>query len=109
MPPRHGALPPRRSAQVARVSCVPQVPANSGGSFWTKAGTDGSTASVRLDPPMTRSPPRGFADEVVHGHKEVVPTTSVTGGNYPPSSATKLNDAGTATADPRAAHIPIVW
>jgi hypothetical protein len=53
-----------------------------------------------------RTPPKGFADEVAHVHKEIVPTDKVSNGNYAPSAATKLNDAGVPTSDPREAHIP---
>jgi hypothetical protein len=63
---------------------------------------------VRLDPATVRSPAKGFADEVDHGHKEIVPTSSVTAGNYPPSAVTtKMDDSGSASTDKRAQHIPI--
>jgi hypothetical protein len=58
---------------------------------------------------MSRSPLKGFADEVPHAHKELVPTPSVVGGNYPPGASTKLDDLGNPTVDPRKAHIPIIW
>jgi hypothetical protein len=77
-----------------------------GGSIWTKASADGNTAAVRIDPAMVRSTPKGFADEVPHVHKEIVPTSRMSGGNYAPADATKLNDAGHPTTDPRQSHIP---
>lgn len=85
------------------------APAHSGGQVWTKPLPDGNTAAVRLDPAMVRTKPKGFADEVPHAHKEIVPTSSVISGNYPPNAATKLDDLGNPSSDPRALHIPIVW
>lgn len=81
--------------------------ANSGGSVWTKPGADGHTASVRLDPAVERTPPKGWADEAAHAHKETVPTGSVSQGNYHPSQATKLNDAAEPALSTAEAHIPI--
>ncbi|MBI2807784.1 MAG: RHS domain-containing protein [Planctomycetes bacterium] len=83
------------------------VPAHSGGTVWTKSMPDGNTVAVRLDPPMVRTPPKGFADEVKHAHKEIVPTSAVSGGNYPPNAASKLGDTGAPSTGPRDAHIPI--
>lgn len=83
------------------------VPAHSGGKVWTKGMPDGSTVAVRVDPPMVRTPPKGFADEVAHAHKEVVPTSAVTGGNYPASAASKFGDTGLPSTGPADAHIPI--
>jgi hypothetical protein len=82
------------------------VPANNGGTIWTKAGADGNTAAVRIDPAMVRANPKGFADEVSHVHKEIVPSSAVSNGNYPPSAATTLDDFGNPTTDPRLTHIP---
>jgi hypothetical protein len=70
---------------------------------------DGTTAAVRVDPATVRTPPKGFADEVPHAHKEFVPTSAVQSGNYPNSAATKLNDAGLPAANKAEAHIPIKW
>ncbi|MBO0940085.1 hypothetical protein J2I47_26310, partial [Fibrella sp. HMF5335] len=92
------------------------VPANSGGKVWTKSMPDGKTASVRIDPAMNRQPPLGYADEVVHAHKEIVPTANVRAGNYGPpgtSGSVSLDEAGNVISSPnsnagrRAAHIPI--
>ena len=69
---------------------------------------DGTTAAVRLDPAMVRTPPKGFADEVPRAHKEVVPTSSVVNGNYQAAS-TKLDDHGNPATAPNQVHIPIVW
>ncbi|WP_346882950.1 RHS repeat-associated core domain-containing protein [uncultured Algibacter sp.] len=85
--------------------------AGNGGEVWTKAGSDGNTAAVRLDPAMSRNPSKGFADEVPHGHKEIVPTSSVSDGNYgqPRTSGSQsYNDAGNLSRNPRETHIPIV-
>ena len=67
---------------------------------------DGNTAVVRIDPAMVRARPRGFADEVPHIHKEIVPTSKVTSGNYAPADATKLDDACIPSTDPSKTHIP---
>jgi len=85
------------------------VPAHSGGQVWTKPMPDGTTAAVRVDPATVRTPPKNFADEVAHAHKEIVPTPAVQGGNYPNSAASKLNDAGRPAANKAEAHIPIKW
>ena len=85
------------------------VPAHSGGNVWTKAMPDGTTAAVRIDPATVRSPAKGFADEVPHAHKEIVPTSSVQAGNYPQGAAQQLNDAGQAAPNKASAHIPIQW
>ncbi len=85
------------------------VPAHSGGQVWTKPTADGTTAAVRLDPAEVRSPPKGWADEVPHAHKEIVPSSAVQNGNYPAKAATKLNDAGLPAANKAEAHIPIKW
>jgi len=84
------------------------VPAHSGGEVWTMHLPDGTTAAVRLDPAMVRTPPKGYADEVPHAHKEVVPTSSVVNGNYQAAS-TKLDDHGNPATAPNQVHIPIVW
>jgi RHS repeat-associated protein len=83
------------------------VTAHSGGDVWTKAMPDGNTMSVRVDPAMVRTPPRGFADEVPHAHKEIVPSSQVVSGNYHPRDATKYNDLGLPSTGPLDAHIPI--
>lgn len=83
-----------------------QITGNNGGTIWTKTAADGNTAAVRVDPPMVRQNPKGFADEVPHVHKEIVPTKDVSNGNYPPSAATKLNDSSNSSSDPRQTHIP---
>lgn len=84
------------------------VPAKNGGAVWTKNLADGNTAAVRLDPPTVRDVPKGFADEVSHAHKEIVPTKNVTDGNYAPGQdVTTLDDACRATKEPHKAHIPI--
>ena len=73
-----------------------------------KAGTDSHTASIRLDPANVRKRPKGFADEVPHAHKEIVPTNQVVDGNYPQTAASTLNDLGNVSTDKRATHIPII-
>ena len=67
---------------------------------------DGNTAVVRVDPAMVKPKPRGFADEVPHVHKEIVPTNRVTNGNFARRDATTLDDAGVPSIDPRKTHIP---
>lgn len=79
---------------------------SNGGTVWTKCLPDGNTVAIRIDPPATRPQLLGFADEVPHVHKEVVPTQKVTGGNYLPKHATRLDDDGIPSGDPRATHIP---
>jgi hypothetical protein len=85
------------------------VTANSGGKVFTKDVGNGRTMSVRVDPPTIRNPPKGFADEVAHCHKESVPTSAITNGNYPPSTPNQLkfDDMGRVSTDVRAVHIPI--
>lgn len=67
---------------------------------------DGTAVAIRVDPPMVRANPKGFADEVPHVHKETVPTNKITNGDYSPSDATKFNDLGVPSNDPRQTHIP---
>ncbi len=83
------------------------VPAHSGGTVWTKEGSDGNTAAVRVDPAMVRPKPKGFADEVPHAHKEIVPTSAVSAGNYPPGAGTTLDDSANPSTDKKATHIQI--
>jgi len=84
-----------------------KVGAFSGGAVYTKQMGDGSTAAVRTDPAKVRIPPKNFADEKAHAHKEVVPTAMVANGNYAPKAKTSLDDKGDVTTDPSKAHIPI--
>ncbi|MBC8154899.1 MAG: hypothetical protein H7Z72_18535 [Bacteroidetes bacterium] len=87
------------------------VPARSGGTVWTKPMPDGNTAIVRIDPPTVRTPPRGYADEVAHAHKEVVPTAEVKAGDYN-SKVTRpiiLDESGMPNTSRRDTHIPIIW
>ena len=82
--------------------------ANSGGTVWTKALSDGNTAAVRIDPAVTRPNPRGWADEVPHVHKEIVPTSEIQNGNYKPSnSVVTLDDMCCVTSNKTDTHIPI--
>ena len=84
------------------------VPAKGGGEVWTKNLPDGNTAAVRVDPAMQRVKPKGFADEVPHAHKEIVPTSSVDGGNYKPSEvSSRLDDLGNPSTNKADQHIPI--
>ena len=83
-----------------------KVTGNNGGAIWTKPGTDGVTSAVRIDPPVTRNPALNWADEVPHVHKETVPTSKVTNGNYKQSKATRYDDAGNVSNDKAATHIP---
>jgi len=87
------------------------IPARSGGSVWTKPMPDGNTAVVRVDPPTVRNPPRGFADEVAHAHKEIVPTTEITAGDYNSrvTRPTVLDEHGNPNTNKRDTHIPIIW
>jgi RHS repeat-associated protein len=81
--------------------------ARSGGTVWTKSAGDGNTAVVRIDPPMVRAKPRGYADEVSHVHKEIVPTQNVRNGNYDNNpSVVKLDDLGNPSTDQISTHIP---
>jgi hypothetical protein len=83
------------------------VPATNGGAFWTKDLPDGNTAVVRIDPATVRVSPKGFADEVPHAHKEIVPTAEITNGNYKPgTTVTTLDDFCCATTNPAKTHIP---
>ncbi|WP_200951667.1 hypothetical protein, partial [Duganella sp. Root1480D1] len=84
------------------------VSANNGGTVWTKNLPDGNTAAVRIDPATVRVNPKGFADEVPHAHKEIVPTANVVNGNYKPGkSVITLDDSCCATKNPSDTHIPI--
>ena len=83
------------------------VTGNNGGKIWTKPTADGNTSVVRIDPAKIRNPPKGFADETPHIHKEIVPTNKVTNGNYKPSDAIKLNDKGQPSSEPAEVHIPL--
>jgi hypothetical protein len=81
--------------------------AHSGGKVLTKDLGNGRTMAVRLDPPTVRNPPKGFADEVPHAHKESIPTSTVQNGNYPNGPhVRKFDDAGNTSSDPTAVHIP---
>jgi len=84
------------------------VKANSGGKVFTKDLGNGKTMAVRLDPAMQRNPPKGFADEKPHAHKESVPSAAVSNGNYSPTSSglTKFDDLGKPSSDPGRVHIP---
>ncbi len=83
--------------------------ARSGGTVWTKPMPKGQTAAVRIDPAMQRTPPKGFADEVPHAHKESVSTSAVNKrGNYDPTRAITLDDSAQKTTDPLRTHIPIL-
>lgn len=81
------------------------VKAKNGGIIWTKSGVDGNTAAVRIDPANLKNI-KGYADEVPHVHKEVVPTAKVSNGNYPQKAATTLDDSGNVTTDKKQSHIP---
>lgn len=67
--------------------------AHSGGEIWMKNLPDGNTASIRIDPRKVRNPPLGYADGVLHYHKESVPTDKVN-NNYKPKHSTQYNDQG---------------
>jgi RHS repeat-associated protein len=90
-------------------------PSESGGNVWTKPMPKGQTAVVRLDPAEKRIPPKGWADEVPHAHKEIIPSGKTAyNGNYDPKDPKiiKLDDAANPVDDStdagrRAAHIPI--
>jgi hypothetical protein len=98
---------PAEIKSMLRAQGYTSVTANNGGTVWTKALPDGNTAAVRIDPATVRTTPKGFADEVPHAHKEIVPTTNVTNGNYKPGKAvTTLDDSCCATKNPADTHIP---
>ncbi|MCC7701618.1 DUF4150 domain-containing protein [Janthinobacterium sp. GW460P] len=85
---------------------------NTAGQVWTKSLPDGYTASVRIDPAESRSPPLGRADEIPHAHKEIVPTSSVSNGNYGPprlSGSLLCDDTGNIAmqGDFKGMHIEI--
>ncbi len=84
-----------------------KVNAKNGGGVWTKPMPNGETASVRIDPAKNRIPPKGWADEVPHAHKEVVSTSNVQNGNYNPTHATTLDEGGSITNIKADQHIPI--
>ncbi|MFM7136009.1 MAG: hypothetical protein ACKO1M_02925, partial [Planctomycetota bacterium] len=79
------------------------------GWVWTKSHPDGTTSAVRIDPAKLRNPPLGWADEVAHVHKEIVPSAKVVNGNYEPPFATTLDDLGNLSVVRSATHIPIIW
>ncbi len=84
------------------------VNANSGGKVFTKDLGNGKAMAVRLDPAKTRVPPKGFADEVQHAHKESIPASELKNGNYSPAAKglTKFADDGKPSVDPKKCHIP---
>lgn len=84
-----------------------KITAHNGGDIWTKAGSDGKTVSIRLDPPSGKP---GFADNIHHAHKEIVPTDKILDGNYKPKHASTFDDLGNQTAktDWDANHIGIL-
>ena len=84
-----------------------KVEGRGGGEVWTKSCNDGTTASVRIDPVKVRTPPRGYADEIPHVHKETVPTERVTDGNYSARDATTYDDSGNQSTIKQDIHIPI--
>ena len=84
-----------------------KVEGRGGGEVWTKSCNDGTTASVRIDPAKVRTPPKGYADEVTHVHKETVPTAKVTDGNYSTRDATTYDDSGNQSTIKQDIHIPI--
>jgi hypothetical protein len=81
---------------------------DNGGKIYTKDLGNGKTVAVRLDPPSTKTS-KGFADEVPHAHKETLPTSEVSDGNYSHRANGKMtfDDAGRPSNDPRAIHIEI--
>jgi hypothetical protein len=89
-----------------------RVPSNDGtGSVWTKPGSDGSTAAVRLDPGHTNIPST-YSGAQPHVHKELVPTSSVVNGNYNPRSTSGYFDDlanTTRRTDFDLNHTPILW
>jgi RHS repeat-associated protein len=85
-----------------------RTPAVNGGTVWTKKMPKGQTAVVRIDPPASRTPLRGYADEVAHAHKEIVPTADVSKrGNFTRAPMATLDDMARKTTDPAKTHIPI--
>ena len=65
------------------------------------------TVVVRLD---SASRTEGFADNIPHAYKEIVPSDKVNNGNYKPKHAQTFNDSGnqTSKSDWEANHIPII-
>ncbi len=109
------ALGPLRGRKAADIEADLQArgfrssPARSGGTVWTKEMPKGQTAAVRIDPATERTPPRGWADEVPHAHKEIVPSGNVDSrGNYDHNDGPiSLDDSARKTDDREATHIPI--
>jgi RHS repeat-associated protein len=91
------------------------VSARSGGTVWSKNMADGTTAIVRVDPAVTRTPSKGWADERPHVHKESVSTSDMSNGDYGrDASVTKYDDANnisspTSSTHKSDTHIPIIW
>jgi len=82
--------------------------ANSGGLVWSKDMPDGNTVVIRTDPAQVRTPPRAWADEVAHAHKESVPTTYMSAGDYSTGApVTKYSDSNMASTDINSVHIPL--
>ncbi len=107
-------LPPLKGRTVSEIESMlvqrgyTSVAADSGGTVWTKAIPDGYTAAVRIDPAVVRPDPKGWADEVPHAHREIVPTAKVRNGNYmPDNNVTRLDDACCSTTNTADAHIPV--
>ena len=104
-----GSMAGKSNADIAaqmKAAGYSPITGNNGGTIWTKSLPDGNTSVVRVDPAMVRVKPKGFADEVPHVHKEIVPTNKVTNGNYKPADAIKLDDHGLPSTDPGKTHIP---
>jgi hypothetical protein len=71
------------------------VPADSGGTVWTKACPGEYTAAVRIDPADPEAED-GYANSVDHAHKEIVKTNEVVHGNYDVADQT-FDDNGNPT------------
>ena len=92
------------------VSNVRPDPYVRGGEVWTLDRPDVNTASVRIDPAMKRTNPKGWADEIDHAHKEIVNTIDVVNGNYKPlNNVIRLDDLGNPSNNKTDLHIPILW
>lgn len=84
---------------------------NGNSKIFTKDLENGNSIGVRLDPPKKAIPSKGYADEVAHAHKEIVPTPEVQNGKYfQPNKARgvqPLDDSGLPSNDPAKKHIPV--
>lgn len=82
---------------------------DNGGKIFLKDLGNGRSVRVRLDPATVRNPPKGYADEVPHAHKEAVDTgpTPEDTASQDAANEIRYDDSGCPTTDKVAQHIPI--